>query len=193
MFHKIMGNLEKMPAIGDIISYFSSIILIVTLKSAQKSNWGKKYEFFPLRPCNNFSTLTDSVLGGKYCKAKSNHIFPADHNLFLYQYQSWVFQLGGKYKIFFPPVFIFPPVSLFFSRVFIFSLLGHAINCSSFAGGVLGENILCLCFSPWPCCMVFILPIFWTCIWFPFSDSYGTDVHENDDIYPWLKCTFFCL
>ena len=66
MFHKIMGNLEKMPAIGDIISYFSPIILIVTLKSAQKSNWGKKYEFFPLRPCNNFSTLTDCVLGGKY-------------------------------------------------------------------------------------------------------------------------------
>jgi hypothetical protein len=31
------------------------------------------------------------------------------------------------------------------------------------------------------------------CIWFPFSDSYGTEVHENDDIYPWLKCTFFCL
>ena len=22
------------------------------------------------------------------------------------------------------------------------------------------------------------------CIWFPFSDSYGTEVHENDDIYP---------
>ena len=126
-----------------------------------KNPTGRKiWYFFPLRPCNNFSTLTDSVLGGKYCKAKSNHIFPADHNLFLYQYQSWVFQLGGKYKIFFPPVFIFPPVSLFFSRVFIFSLLGHAINCSSFAGGVLGENILCLCFSPWPCCMVFILPFF---------------------------------
>jgi hypothetical protein len=31
------------------------------------------------------------------------------------------------------------------------------------------------------------------CIWFPFSDSYGTEVHENDDIYPWLKYTFFCL
>ena len=25
------------------------------------------------------------------------------------------------------------------------------------------------------------------CIWFPFSDSYGTEVHENDDIYPWLN------
>ena len=47
MFHKIMGNLEKMPAIGDIISYFSPIILIVTLKNAQKSNWEKNMIFFP--------------------------------------------------------------------------------------------------------------------------------------------------
>jgi hypothetical protein len=32
------------------------------------------------------------------------------------------------------------------------------------------------------------------CIWFPFSDSYGSiEVHENDDFYPWLKCTFFCM
>jgi hypothetical protein len=29
------------------------------------------------------------------------------------------------------------------------------------------------------------------CIWFPSSDSYGIEVHENDDFYPWLKCTFF--
>jgi len=99
-------------------------------------------------------------------------------------------------------------------------------------------------FSPWSCCMVFILPFFLDsfldmslrrnniifsplvqffptcdrktcrkinggkkngifshfhifphgpcCLWFPFSDSYVTEVHEND-IYPWLKCTFFCL
>ncbi len=31
------------------------------------------------------------------------------------------------------------------------------------------------------------------CIWFPFLDSYGIEVHENDDFYPWLKCTFFCM
>ncbi len=31
------------------------------------------------------------------------------------------------------------------------------------------------------------------CIWFPFSDSYGIEVHENDEFYPWLKCTFFCM
>ncbi len=63
----------------------------------------------------------------------------------------------------------FPPVSLFSPCVFIFSLLGHAINCSTFTGGVLGKNVLslcvnvfplCLCFSPWPCCMVFTLPSF---------------------------------
>jgi hypothetical protein len=31
------------------------------------------------------------------------------------------------------------------------------------------------------------------CIWFPFSDSYIIEVHENDDFYAWLKCTFFCV
>ncbi len=61
-----------MQAIEDIISYFPPIILIVTLKRAQKSNWGKIYDIFspcvfvPLRPCNNCSTFTDGVLGGKY-------------------------------------------------------------------------------------------------------------------------------
>ncbi len=149
---------------------------------------------------------------------------------------------GGKYIIFFPLSLFFPLFVFIFSPcVFIFSLLGHAINCSTFTGGVLGENILSLCFSPWPCCMVFILPFFldsfldmslrrnniifsplvqflsyltvklvktlmgerkmvffshfhifplWTMLYLvPLSDSYGTEVHENDDIYPWLKCT----
>jgi hypothetical protein len=32
------------------------------------------------------------------------------------------------------------------------------------------------------------------CIWFPFSVTVlRTEVHENDDINPWLKCTFLCL
>jgi hypothetical protein len=45
-----MGNSEKMQAIRDIISYFSPIILIVTIKRAQKSNWGKiKYLIFFLQ------------------------------------------------------------------------------------------------------------------------------------------------
>ncbi len=60
---------------------------------------------------------------------------------------------------FFPLCLYFSPCVFIFSPcVFIFSLVGHAINCSTFAGGVLGENIFC--FSPWPCCMVFILPFF---------------------------------
>jgi hypothetical protein len=47
MFDKIMGNLEKLQAIGDIISYFPPFILIVALKRAQKSTWGKIYDIFP--------------------------------------------------------------------------------------------------------------------------------------------------
>ncbi len=49
MFHKIMGILEKNAGNRDIISYFSPIILIVALKRAQKSNWGKIYDIFS--PC----------------------------------------------------------------------------------------------------------------------------------------------
>jgi hypothetical protein len=49
MFHKIMGNLEKMQAIGDIISYFFPYFFIVVLKRAQLSNWGKIYDIFS--PC----------------------------------------------------------------------------------------------------------------------------------------------
>ncbi len=45
MFHKIMGNLEKNADIGNI-SYFSPIILNVSLKRAQKSDWGKIYDIF---------------------------------------------------------------------------------------------------------------------------------------------------
>jgi hypothetical protein len=63
-------------------------------------------------------------------------------------YLSWVFQLGENIWYFPPLCLYFCPCVFIFPRVFIFSLLGHAINCSSFAGGVLGENILCLCFPP---------------------------------------------
>jgi hypothetical protein len=41
-----MGSSEKMQAIGDIISYFSTIILIVTIKRAKKSYNGKIYNIF---------------------------------------------------------------------------------------------------------------------------------------------------
>jgi hypothetical protein len=60
MFHKIMGNLEKMQAIGDIISYFSPTILIVALKWVQKSDWGKIYDIFS--PCVFFSPLDHAII-----------------------------------------------------------------------------------------------------------------------------------
>ncbi len=117
--------------------------------------------FFPLRPCNNCSTLTDCVLGGKYCKREIKSYFSRwTQSFFCDSIWAEYFNWGKIYDIFSPSVFIFPPVSFFSPCVFIFSLLGHAINCSTFAGGVLGENIFCLCFSPWPWCMAFILPFF---------------------------------
>jgi hypothetical protein len=47
MFNKIMGNLEKKQAIGDIILYFFPIILIVTLKEHKNPTGGKYMIFFP--------------------------------------------------------------------------------------------------------------------------------------------------
>ncbi len=44
---------------------------------------------------------------------------------------------------------------IFFPRVFIFSLLDHAINCSTFTGGVLRENILSLCVNFFPLAMLY--------------------------------------
>ena len=46
-FIKLGETWKKMQAIGDIISYFSPIILIVPPKRAQKSNWEKIYDIFP--------------------------------------------------------------------------------------------------------------------------------------------------
>jgi hypothetical protein len=77
------------------------------------------------------------------------------------EYFNWgkIYDIFSPCFYFSPCVFIFSPCVFIFSPcVLIFSLLDHAINCSTFAGGALGENILCLCFSPWPCFMVFILP-----------------------------------
>ena len=76
-----------MQAIGDIISYFFPIILIVTLKSAQKS----KYDIFS-PSVFIFSPLGHAIIvllsqtvywGENIARRKSNHIFPAEHNLFL--------------------------------------------------------------------------------------------------------------
>jgi hypothetical protein len=93
MFHKIMGNSEKNAGNRGHNIIFFPLLLIVTLKKAQKSNWGKIYDiffplclyFFPLRPCNNCSTVLSQTVywGENIAREKSNHIFPAGHNLFL--------------------------------------------------------------------------------------------------------------
>jgi hypothetical protein len=92
MFHKIMGNLEKNAGHrGHNIIFFSPITLIVTLKSAQKSNLGKIYDIFS-PSVFIFSPLGHAIIvllsqtvywGENIARWKSNHIFPAEHNLFL--------------------------------------------------------------------------------------------------------------
>jgi hypothetical protein len=48
MFHKIMGNLEKMQAIGGIISYFFPYYFNCRAKKSTKIRLGEKYLiFFP--------------------------------------------------------------------------------------------------------------------------------------------------
>ncbi len=102
--------------------------------------------------------LSQTVYWGKILQEGNQIIFFPLNTIFFCdsiwaEYINW----GKIYDIFSPSVFIFPTVSLFFPPV---SSFFHAINCSTFAGSVLGENILCLCFSPCPCYMVFILPFF---------------------------------
>jgi hypothetical protein len=65
---------------------------------------------------------------------------------------------------------IFPPGPVFF--LLVTEKLVKKINGGKKIGIFFHFHI----FPPWTCC-----------IWFPFSDSYGTEVHENDDIYPWLN------
>ncbi len=158
-----------MQAIGDIISYFFSYYFSCHAKKCTKIQLGENIwyffsqclYFFPLRPCNNCSTLTDCVLGGKYCKREIKSYFSRWTLSFFVTVSELSISTGENIWYFFPLCLYFCPCVFIFSPcVFIFSLLGHAINCSTFAGGVLGENILCLCFSPWSCFMVFILPFF---------------------------------
>ncbi len=87
-----MGNLEKNAGHrGHNIIFFPPIILIVTLKSAQKSNWGKIYDIFSpsvfiFSPLDHaiIVLLSQTVYWGENIAIwKSNHIFPAEHNLFL--------------------------------------------------------------------------------------------------------------
>ena len=99
--------------------------------------------------------------GGKILQEGNQIIFfPLNTMFFCDNIWAEYFNWGKIYDIFSPCLYFSSCVFIFSPCVFIFPLLGHAINCSTFAGGVLGENILSLCFSPWPCCMVFILPFF---------------------------------
>jgi hypothetical protein len=116
---------KKMQAIGDIISYFFPYYFNCHAKKCTKIQLGENIwyffsqclYFFPLRPCNNFSTLTDCVLGGKYCKREIKSYFSRWTQSFFVTISELSISTGGKYMIFFPPVFIFPPVSLFFPPV----------------------------------------------------------------------------
>ncbi len=144
-----------MQGTGDIISYFFPYYFNCHAKKAQKSNWGKIYDIFSPLGHAIILLLSQTVYWGENrTRGKLNHIFPAGHNLFLRQYLHIL--TGGKYRIFSP-------------CAFIFSLLGHAINCSTFTGGVRGKIFFpsVSMFSPcvyvfpcWPCCMVFTLPSF---------------------------------
>ncbi len=99
-----------------------------------------------------------------------------------------VFQLGENKWYFFPPVSIFFPLGLYFFP-------SRTCNiCSTFTGGVLGEYILslcvnvfplCLCFSPWPWCMVLTLPSF-------LDSFFDMSLRRNNIIFsPWSSFFLF--
>ena len=125
MFHKIMGNVEKMQAIGDIISYFSHYYFNCHAKKCTKIQLGENIWYF-FSQCLYFSPLRPRILlsqtvywGENNARGKSNHIFPAEHNLFLWQFLSWVFQLGENIWYFlhlslFFPLSFFSPLCLYF-------------------------------------------------------------------------------
>ncbi len=91
MFHKIMGNWEKNAGDRGHNIIFFPLILIVMLKSAQKSNWGKIYDIFSpsvfiFPPLGHaiIVLLSQTVYWGEnIARWKSNHIFPAEHNFFV--------------------------------------------------------------------------------------------------------------
>jgi hypothetical protein len=129
-----------MQAIEDIISYFSPVILIVTLKRAQNSNWGKIYDFFS--PCVfMFSPLGYAIIvllsqtvywGKNMARGKSNHTMfhkimgnleksasNRGHTVVSYFFpyyfncltkKSTKIQQGKIYDIFSPCVFIISPL-----------------------------------------------------------------------------------
>ncbi len=126
-------------------------------KKSTKIQLGKnKWYFFPLclyfsplRLCNNCSTFTDGVLGGKYGKREIKSYF----SRFCCD-SICVFQPGENIWYFFP-------LRLYFSScVFIFHLDHVIIVLLSQAGGVWGEIFFpsvsmfspCVYVFPWPCC-----------------------------------------
>ncbi len=113
MFHKSMGKLEKMQAIGDIISYFSPFNC--RSKKSTKIQLGDNIWyfspcvlFFPYRSCNNCSTSQMVNWREHIAIGKSNNIFPAGHNLFCDSI--CVFQLGDNIWHFFPLCLYFFPL-----------------------------------------------------------------------------------
>ena len=121
MFNKIMGNLGKNAVKRGHNIIFFPYYFNFHAKKCTKIQLGENiWYFFPLRPCNNFSTVTDCVLGGKYCKKEIKSYFSRWTQSFFVTISELSISTGGKYMILFPPVFIFPPVSLFFPPVSLF-------------------------------------------------------------------------
>ncbi len=151
-----------MQAIGDIISYFFPYYFNCRAKKSTKIQLGENiWYFFPLclywkiydifSPCVFIFSplghaiivlLSQTVYGGKICQIIFSR-WTQSFFVTVSAYSNW----GKIYDIFSPCVFIFPPC--------FFPLLAHAINCSTFTGGVLGENILSLCVNVFPLCQCF--------------------------------------
>ncbi len=124
-----------------------------------------RLHFFPPRPCNYLFYFRGRCTGGKYSLSM---FFPLVFILPFFL-DSFLDMSLRRNNIIFPPG---PVFFLLVTEKLVKKLRGERKLFFSIS----------IFFPHGPCC-----------IWFPFSDSYGTEVHENDDIYPWLKCTFFCL
>ncbi len=90
--------------------------------------------FFPHRPCNNCSTLTDGVLEENMARGKLKIIFfPLDTIFFCDSICA--FLLGENIW------YIFPRINDIFSPSVFFFPLRPINNCSTFTESVLGENM----------------------------------------------------
>jgi hypothetical protein len=135
-----------MQAIGDIISYFFSYYFNCHAKKCTKIQLGKIYDifspsvfiFFPLGHAI-IVLLSQTVYGGKILQEGNQIIFFPLYTIFFVTVSELSISTGGKYMIFFPLCLYFCPCVFIFSPCLHFSLLGHAINCSTFAGGDWGK------------------------------------------------------